>query len=94
MGINDILGRSSGNRDEPSDDGYYRRLIGLCTKTANDVLQGRVDVSLPGKFNTKARFVKCVECGLIDCLLRNKLSEQFKTGTKCPRCGKAQERMM
>jgi hypothetical protein len=95
MGIMDILGRTpSKSNDGRVEDGYYRCIIGLCTKTANDVLRGKIDVSLPGRFNTKARFVECVDCGLIDCLLRGSLSEDFKTGTRCPRCGGEQKRKL
>lgn len=94
MGIEEILGRNPSKTEETDDDGYYRRIIGLCTKRANDVLRGKIDVYLPGKYKSKARFVECVKCGLIDCLLRERASDSFPTGTKCPRCGSRQERKL
>jgi len=90
MPIDEILGREKKKKTPPDD---YKCLLGPCTKTAWDVLHDRIDVSLPGKFNTKARFVQCEDCGLVDCLIRETAKDKFPTKTKCPHCGGLQVRI-
>lgn len=92
MGIDEILGRKP---EKKSGEGEYcRSLLGECTKQARKVLTGETDVYLRGKFKSKARFVRCPKCKLIDCLLRESAKDSFPSGTKCPRCGARQERLM
>lgn len=90
MGINEILGRISKKK---SDD-YVKRIIGTCTRTAADVLDGKREVYLRQKYQSKARFMQCPGCKLIDCVFRESAKDKFPENTKCPRCGKKQERLM
>lgn len=93
MGIDEILGRKP-KKQSGGDGEYYKCMQGECTKQAKDVLTGKKDVYLRGRFQSKARFMRCPECKLIDCVFRESVRDTFPTGTKCPRCGTKQERMM
>ena len=90
MGIDEILGRAP----KKSNDTYVKRIVGECTRIAADVLDGRKDIYIRGKFQSKARFMQCPECKLIDCVLRESIKDKFPKYTRCPRCGKRQEQMM
>lgn len=89
MGINEILGRVT-----KRDDKYVKRIPGECTHAAADVLDGKRDVYLRGRFQSKAKFVQCPECKLIDCVFRESAKDKFPANTKCPRCGKRREAFM
>lgn len=89
MGINEILGR----KQKMSNEEYPRCMIGECTELAKEVLDGRRDVYLREKGQSKAQMLKCPECGLIDCVLRKSAKDKFPSSTRCPRCNTRQERL-
>ena len=88
--LDDILGRNPKEKEEP--DTGYRIMMGPCTKLLHDVVKGKLDASLPQRFKSKARIVKCEGCGLLDCWMRKSAKDDFQKHGRCPECGGKQVR--